>query len=108
MTVLNITTSADMVIAEDRYQVMKDCDLIITTSGTASLEAAFLKVPQVFFHIPSFIDMHLFRHFITIKEYNLANLYFNKKAVPAIISRDQDRILTDVLRHIDELLTTIL
>ena len=96
-TGLDIPTVADRILNENRYQAMKNCDLIITTSGTASLEAAFLGVPQIFFHIPSFVDMHFFRHFVRIKEYNLANLYFGEKIVPKIISRNQEKIINKVL-----------
>ncbi len=104
--VLNIQTRANKIINKNRYQTMKNCDIIITTSGTASLEAEFLSVPQVFFHIPSFIDMHFFRYFLSIREYNLANLYYGRKIVPAIISRDQNKILGTVLNVFDNILVT--
>jgi lipid-A-disaccharide synthase len=79
-------------VYNDRYQAMKNCDLLITCSGTASLEAAFLGIPQVFFNRPSWVDFNLMRHFISIKELNLANLYFGRKIVPAYIDRRLDRL----------------
>jgi lipid-A-disaccharide synthase len=95
-TSVSVKTNADRMVSDNRYQTMKDCDLMITTSGTASLETFFLGVPQVFFHIPSFVDMHLFRRFIRINEYNLANLYFGKKMVPTIISRNPSGTVLDI------------
>ncbi len=100
----NISASAGRIIKENRYQAMKDCDLIVTTSGTASLESAFLGVPQVFFHIPAFLDMHLFRHFIHIREYNLANLYHDRKIVPCVVGRDCRRIHRKIMDFIEKLL----
>ncbi len=80
----------------ERYQAMKNCDFLITCSGTASLEAAFMDIPQAFFNRPSWLDYHLVRPFLSIKEYNLANLYFNDHRVPALISRD----IRQLIQHI--------
>jgi lipid-A-disaccharide synthase len=81
------------IISEDRYQAMKNCDLLILSSGTASLEAAILTVPQIFFYRPSFFDYYLFKRFLTLEEYNLTNLYFDTKIVPSFVFRDKGRIL---------------
>lgn len=92
--------------AIDRYQTMKNCDFLVTCSGTASLEAAFLGIPQVFFNRPSYIDYHLMRRFVKIKELNLANLYFNRKIVPTYIDRRPDyliRSVTDEIMNYKEL-----
>jgi lipid-A-disaccharide synthase len=79
-------------VFNDRYQAMKNCDLIVTCSGTASLEAAFLGIPQVFFNRPSYIDYHFMRRFVKIGEFNLTNLYFGKKLVPVFIDRHLDHL----------------
>jgi len=79
-------------VCNNRYQAMKNCDLIVTCSGTASLEAAFMDIPQVFFNRPSWIDYNLMRRLVTIKEYSLANLYFGRKIVPVYIDRRLDRL----------------
>ena len=73
----------------NRYQVMKNCDLLITCSGTASLEAAVMKIPQIFFHHVSFFDYYIFRRFIHLRELNLANLYFGQKMVPCLVSNSK-------------------
>lgn len=82
-----------LVIHEDRYQVMKNCDLLIVSSGTASLEATLLGVPQLFFNRPSFLDFHVMRGLLHVTEYCLTNLYFGRQAVPAIVHPNPKRIL---------------
>ncbi|KPJ72544.1 hypothetical protein AMJ52_05935 [candidate division TA06 bacterium DG_78] len=88
------------IIMTDRYQVMKNCDILVTSSGTASLEAAFMKIPQVFFHRPSFFDFYVFKRFIKIKEFNLANLYFNRKIVHGIVFYNKNQVLDNLARFI--------
>ena len=85
-----------------RYQAMKNCDFLITCSGTASLEAAFMDIPQVFFNRPSLIDYHLVRPFLAIREYNLANLNFGDHRVLSHVSRNFHKLgehIRSVLRY---------
>jgi len=84
------------VVHENRYQVMKNCDLLVIGSGTASLEAALLGVPQVFFNRPSFLDFHILRRFVRISEYNLANIYFGKKVVPSYVGYGRARLVNSI------------
>jgi lipid-A-disaccharide synthase len=90
------------IITEDRYQAMKNCDLLIVSSGTASLEAAIMGIPQVFFNHPSFFDYYVMRHFLKLKEYNLANLYFNRNIVPSFVSRNKRDVLQKLFELIDD------
>ena len=87
------TRNKIVVIIENQYQVMKNCDLLMISSGTASLEAVFMNIPQIFFNRPSFFDYYVFRHFLKIDEYNLANLYLNKKIITSFISFSSAPIL---------------
>ncbi len=80
------------VLFENRYQLMKNCDLLLISSGTASLEAAIMEVPQVFFHRPTLLDDRVLRKFVTTDELNLANLYFGKRMVACYITNDDDRL----------------
>lgn len=90
---LESSTPSFKIIVDNRYQAMKNCNVLVTSSGTASLEAAIMKIPQIFFNRPSFFDFYLFRRFLRIKEYNLANLYFGKKIVPSFVAYDKDFII---------------
>jgi len=96
----NLLQNNVVIITEKQYQSMKNCDLLIISSGTASLEALFMSIPQVFVNRPSFFDYYIFRHFLNIEEYNLANLYLNKKIVTSIISSRKIHIIRS-LREID-------
>jgi len=84
------------IITEDHYQAMKNCDLLILSSGTASLEAAAMTISQIFFNRPSFLDFYAVRRFLKIKEYNLTNLYFNKRVVPSFVSCNTRYILQNI------------
>jgi lipid-A-disaccharide synthase len=86
-------------ISYDHYQAMRDCDLLVTCSGTASLEAAFMDIPQVFFHRPSFFDYYIARRFIRLKEYNLANLYFETKITTSYICRSIKDLVALLTKH---------
>jgi lipid-A-disaccharide synthase len=99
---LSYTALGFSIAAQDRYQAMKDSDLLIICSGTASLEAAAMKIPQIFFNLPSFVDYFLIRRFIRIKEYNLTNLYFDRPMVPAYVSRDRAGLVQQVFGQIPD------
>lgn len=80
------------VLFNDRHQVMKNCDLLLVSSGTASLEAAIMGIPQVFFHRPTLLDDLVLRRLVTTGELNLANLYFGRRLVECYITNDDDRL----------------
>ncbi|MGB9719873.1 MAG: lipid-A-disaccharide synthase [bacterium] len=87
-------------ITRDRYHHMVNCDLIITCSGTASLEAGIMNIPQIFFNRPGFVDYYFFRRFLRIKEYNLTNLYFGETIVPSFVMRNNKRLIEKVVETI--------
>ena len=89
-----------LVKTENRYAVMKNCDLLIISSGTASLEAFLMRVPQIFVHRPSFIDYYVLKPFLSIDEYNLVNLMCGEKLVPTCIQRDTGMIAQFIRQHI--------
>lgn len=85
------------IITENRYQTMRNCDVLLICSGTASLEAGFMQIPQIFFNRPNFLDYYLFRHLIKIKEYNLTNLYFGRNVIPSFVMRDKKELVKKIL-----------
>jgi lipid-A-disaccharide synthase len=84
----------------NRYALMKNCDLLIISSGTASLEAFIMRIPQIFVHRPSFIDYYFLKPFLSIDEYNLVNLMCGEKLVPTCIRRDPEAIAHFIQQHI--------
>lgn len=91
---------------QDRYQLMKNCDLLITSSGTASLEAAAMAIPQIFFHRPSFLDDQVLRRFVMIREFNLANLYYGRPIVECYIDRNAGKLRRQLARAVRERMGT--
>ncbi|MCX7994373.1 MAG: hypothetical protein N3A65_01180 [candidate division WOR-3 bacterium] len=92
------------IVSLDRYQEMCKCRVIITCSGTASFETALLRIPQVFFYYPDFLDYHIFRHFLKINEYNLVNLYYGQKLIPVFVSRNKKKLIQKVAGELYRLL----
>ncbi|MEE8449244.1 MAG: lipid-A-disaccharide synthase, partial [Thermodesulfobacteriota bacterium] len=62
-------------------------DLVIVTSGTATLEAALLARPMVVVYEVSPLSYALGVKFVKLKEYSLANLVLGKRVVPELIQR---------------------
>lgn len=83
-------------VFENHYQAMCDADFLVTCSGTASLETSIMGVSQIFFNRPSFIDYHILRHFLKIKEFNLVNLSLRRKMVPTFVMRDKKRLTEEI------------
>lgn len=88
------------VVCESRYAAMKQCDMLVIASGTASLEAFLMHVPQVFVHKPSFIDYYFLKPFLSIDEFNLVNLMCGEEKVPTCIRRDPGMIVQFILQRI--------
>ncbi len=82
---------------ENRYQAMRNCDLLLICSGTASLEAGIMQIPHIFCNRPNFFDYHLFRHLIKTKEYNLTNLYFERNLIPSFVMRNRKKLVKKIL-----------
>jgi lipid-A-disaccharide synthase len=83
-------------------------DLVIVTSGTATLEAALLARPMVVVYEVSPVTYALGVRFVRLKEYSLANLVLGRRVVPELIQRrftpentfnEAYRILTDPGRY---------
>jgi len=87
-------------VYENRYAAMKQCDMLVIASGTASLEAYLMHIPQVFVHKPSFIDQYFLKPFLSVDEYNLVNLMCGEKRVPTCIRRDPEMIVQFIRQRI--------
>lgn len=62
--------------------VMQASDLVLITSGTATLEAMLCKRPMVVVFKTSKFNAFIARLFIKLKYFSLPNLLFNQKIVP--------------------------
>jgi len=73
------------VVGEYTYDVLNICDLIITASGTATLEAAIMSTPMIIIYKVSFLSYLVGRLLVKVKNIGLVNLIAEKRIVPELI-----------------------
>ncbi|RZK79182.1 MAG: lipid-A-disaccharide synthase [Pedobacter sp.] len=80
------------------YDLLAVAEAAIVASGTATLETALFKVPQVVVYRGGAISIAIARLVIKIKFISLVNLILNKKAVTELIQEDcnQEKITEDL------------
>lgn len=74
------------------YEVLKSSEVAIVTSGTASLEAALIGVPQVVVYKTSFLTYSLARFLVNVRYISLVNLVANRKVVKELIQGDYNAV----------------
>jgi lipid-A-disaccharide synthase len=75
-------------VVGETYKLLNSASRGIITSGTATLEAAIFKVPQVIcYHGPALI-VAAARRFVKVKYLGLANLILDKEIVKELIQED--------------------
>ncbi len=72
----------------DTYTILSNAHIALVTSGTATLETALFKVPQVVCYKGSFISYHIGKRLIQVKFISLVNLILGYKAVSELIQYD--------------------
>ena len=86
------------------YDVMQSCDVILTASGTATLETALMGVPMTLAYRTSPVTYAIFRRMLKIPYIGLVNIVAGKKVVQEfiqheatedILSNELIRLLTD-------------
>ncbi|MFV0540486.1 MAG: lipid-A-disaccharide synthase [Aestuariibaculum sp.] len=94
-------------IANKTYDLLNLSHAALVTSGTATLETALFKVPQVVCYKGSTISYHIAKRIITLKFISLVNLIMDKEVVTELIQNDfnkkrlkqeLDKILDDAHR----------
>jgi len=70
---------------EDRYECMAFSDLILTSCGTANLEAALLGTPFISFYRISPWSYRFGLPFIKTRTYSIVNILAGKRIVPELI-----------------------
>lgn len=86
------------IVYNNTYELLNRADLAIVTSGTATLETALFKIPQVVCYKSSKITYVIAKNLVKIKYISLANLILDKLAIPELIQDDMnvDRILKEL------------
>ncbi|MFQ6077835.1 MAG: lipid-A-disaccharide synthase [Thermodesulfobacteriota bacterium] len=73
------------VVGEHMYDVLNICDLVITASGTATLEAAIMRTPMIIVYKVSLLSYLVGRLLVKVKSIGLVNLIAEKRIVPELI-----------------------
>ncbi|RMG82266.1 MAG: lipid-A-disaccharide synthase, partial [Bacteroidetes bacterium] len=76
------------VIFNQTYELLRFSEAALVTSGTATLETALFKVPQVVCYKANDISVFLAKKLINIKYISLVNLIMNTEVVKELIQKD--------------------
>lgn len=89
------------IITQDTYSILSMAHAAVVTSGTATLETALLKVPQVVCYKGHWLSYQIAKRIIKLSYISLVNLILDAPAVPELIqSKFNADSLSDSLRHI--------
>jgi lipid-A-disaccharide synthase len=70
------------------YDLLSVSTAALVTSGTATLEAALFKIPQVVCYKAGFISYQIAKRIITLKFISLVNLIMDREVVTELIQQD--------------------
>jgi len=68
-----------------RYDLMRHADLLVCTSGTATLEAAFIGTPMLICYKTSAFSYAIGRRLVQIKRVGLPNILLDQNLLPELI-----------------------
>lgn len=83
-----ITTTNVQFVANKTYDLLSISTAALVTSGTATLETALFKVPQVVCYKGNAISYAIAKRIITLQYISLVNLILNKEVVKELIQND--------------------
>ncbi|OLC12025.1 MAG: lipid-A-disaccharide synthase [Candidatus Rokubacteria bacterium 13_1_40CM_69_27] len=92
------------VVADRTYAVMRAADLLLVTSGTATLEAALLGTPMVVCYRVSLLSELIGRLVVRVPWISLANIVLGRAVVPELYQRRDataDRVAREALALLD-------
>jgi lipid-A-disaccharide synthase len=96
-----IDESKIKIVTQDTYSILSVAHAAMVTSGTATLETALLKVPQVVCYKGHWLSYEIAKRIIKLSYISLVNLILDAPAVPELIQSDfNTQSLTDNLDHI--------
>ena len=99
----SITGDSYLPISTDKtHEVLKGAKVAVITSGTATLEAAILQVPQVVCYRTSGFSYWIGKQVIKVSFISLVNLILNKQVVAELVQADFNKEC--LIKEIDKLL----
>ncbi len=84
------------------YQILQHAHAALVTSGTATLETALFRVPQIVCYKGSAISYHIAKRLVHIKYISLVNLIADKEVVPELIQHALTR--DNLISHMQQLM----
>lgn len=76
------------IVENDTYNLLNNSNLAMVTSGTATLETALFKVPQVVCYKASAISYQIAKRLVKVKYISLVNLIMDRPVVTELIQSD--------------------
>ena len=76
------------IISNRTYDLLQIAKAAMVTSGTATLEAALFKVPEVVCYKGSFLSYQIAKRLVKVKYISLVNLILNREVVKELIQND--------------------
>ena len=91
-------------VSNKTYDLLSVSTAALVTSGTATLETALFKVPQVVCYKANSISYHIAKRIITLKFISLVNLIMDREVVTELIQSDLNtkRLKQELDRILDE------
>ncbi len=86
--IINKTDKNIKIVRNMNYEMMKHCDFLTVTSGTATIETAFLGTPFIIVYKTSNISYQIGKRFIKIDKIGLPNIVIEKNIVPELIQSE--------------------
>src|SRR5690606_22440838 len=81
-------TAGIKVIYDQTYDLLHHANAAIVTSGTATLETALFRVPQVVVYKTSAVSYHIAKHLIRVPFISLVNLIAEREVVKELIQEN--------------------
>ena len=75
-------------IKGNNYEIMKHCDFLSVTSGTATIETAFLGTPFIIVYKVNPLSYEIGKRIIKIKRIGLPNIILDDDILPEFIQKD--------------------
>ena len=91
---LNDSTPEITLVRGNMHEILKNCNLALVTSGTATLDLAIMGVPMVIIYRLSRLSYWLCKLLIKVPYIGLVNLVAGRKVVPELI---QDEVTPETL-----------
>lgn len=92
------------VVTDDTDAVIASADVVVTASGTATVQTALHGVPMVIVYRLSPLTYRLGRPFVKVDTFGMVNLIAGKRIVPELIQDDFTavRVTGEVQRYLDD------